>query len=110
MKTKIFIMLMVCMSTIPLVASNKIIGTIQDATDKSALIGVNICLKQGDQQLAGVITDSHGKFTLEMADGEYILECSYVGYEAILMSLNISESTNLGTIEMHEAVTELGEV
>ena len=27
MKTKIFIMLMVCMSTIPLVASNKIIGT-----------------------------------------------------------------------------------
>lgn len=53
MKTKIFIMLMVCMSTIPLVASNKIIGTIQDATDKSALIGVNICLKYGDQQLAG---------------------------------------------------------
>lgn len=110
MKTKIFIMLMVCMSTIPLVASNKIIGTIQDATDKSALIGVNICLKQGYQQLLGVITDSHGKFTLEMTDGEYLLECSYIGYETVLMSLNISESINLGTIEMYEAVTELGEV
>ena len=81
MKTKIFIMLMVCMSTIPLVASNKIIGIIQDATDKSALIGVNVCLKHDDQQLAGVITDSHGKFTLEMADGEYILECSYVCFK-----------------------------
>lgn len=110
MKTKIFIMLMTCMSTIPLVASNKIISIIQDATDKSALIGVNVCLKHDAQQLAGVITDSHGKFTLEMADGEYILECSYIGYETVLMSLNISESINLGTIEMYEAVTELGEV
>ena len=52
MKTKIFIMLMVCMSTIPLVASNKIIGTIQDATDKSALIGVNICLQNFEHGLA----------------------------------------------------------
>ena len=47
---------------------------------------------------------------MEAETGEFVLECSYIGYEPIGMSLTISDNTNLGTIEMNEASTELSEV
>ena len=91
-------------------ASNKVSGVIKDAADKSALIGVNISLLQNDQTITGTVTDGHGKFSIEAEPGEYVLECSYIGYEPIAMSLTITAPTHLGTIEMNEASQELGEV
>ena len=99
---------MVC--AVSMSANNKVSGVIKDATDKSALIGVNVSLKQGDQQVSGTVTDAHGKFSLEAETGEFVLECSYIGYEPIGMSLTVSGNTHLGTIEMNEASTELSEV
>ena len=99
---------MVC--TVSMAANNKVSGVIKDAADKTALIGVNVCLKQGDQQVSGTVTDAHGKFSLEAETGEFVLECSYIGYEPIGMSLTVSGNTHLGTIEMNEASTELSEV
>ena len=99
---------MVC--AVSMVANNKVSGVIKDAADKTALIGVNVSLKQGDQQVSGTVTDAHGKFSLETETGEFVLECSYIGYEPIGMSLAVNGNTNLGTIEMNEASTELSEV
>ena len=99
---------MIC--AVSMVANNKVSGVIKDAADKSALIGVNVSLKQGDQQVSGTVTDAHGKFSLEAETGEFVLECSYIGYEPIGMSLTVSGNTHLGTIEMNEASTELSEV
>ena len=91
-------------------ANNKVSGVIKDAADKNALIGVNISLLQNDQTITGTVTDGHGKFSIDAEPGEYVLECSYIGYEPIGMSLTISGNINLGTIEMNEASQELGEV
>ena len=99
---------MIC--AVSIAANNKVSGVIKDAADKTALVGVNVSLKQGDQQVSGTVTDAHGKFSLEAETGEFVLECSYIGYEPIGMSLTISDNTNIGTIEMNEASTELGEV
>ncbi len=99
---------MIC--AVSMAANNKVSGVIKDAADKTALIGVNVSLKQGDQQVSGTVTDAHGKFSLETETGEFVLECSYIGYEAIGMSLAVSGNIHLGTIEMNEASTELGEV
>ena len=99
---------MIC--AVSMAANNKVSGVIKDAADKTALIGVNVSLKQGDQQVSGTVTDAHGKFSLEAKTGEFVLECSYIGYEAIGMSLAVSGNTHLGTIEMNEASTELSEV
>ena len=99
---------MVC--AVSMAANNKVSGVIKDAADKTALIGVNVSLKQGDQQVSGTVTDAHGKFSLEAETGEFVLECSYIGYEPIGMSLTVSGNTHLGTIEMNEASTELSEV
>ena len=110
MKARISVLAAAMVCAVSMVANNKVSGVIKDAADKSALIGVNVSLKQGDQQVSGTVTDTHGKFSLETDTGEFVLECSYIGYEQIGMSLTVSGNTNLGTIEMNEASTELGEV
>ena len=110
MKAKFFVLAAAMICAVSMVANNKVSGVIKDAADKSALIGVNVSLKQGDQQVSGTITDAHGKFSLEAETGEFVLECSYIGYESIGMSLAVSGNIHLGTIEMNEASTELSEV
>ena len=91
-------------------AQNKVSGTIADASDKSKLIGVNITLCNDSGQVSGTTTDNSGKFILETQTGDYILECSYIGYETIRMAISVSENTNIGEIQMNEAAAELGEV
>lgn len=110
MQARIFVLAAVMICAVSMAANNKVSGVIKDAADKSALIGVNVSLKQGDQQVSGTVTDAHGKFSLEAETGEFVLECSYIGYEPIGMSLAVNGNINLGTIEMNEASTELSEV
>lgn len=110
MKARIYVLAAAMVCAVSMVANNKVSGVIKDAADKSALVGVNVSLKQGDQQVSGTVTDAHGKFSLEAETGEFVLECSYIGYEPIGMSLTVSGNTHLGTIEMNETSTELGEV
>ena len=110
MKARIFVLAAAMICAVSMAANNKVSGVIKDAADKTALIGVNVSLKQGNQQVSGTVTDAHGKFSLETETGEFVLECSYIGYELIGMSLAVNGNTNLGTIEMNEASTELGEV
>ena len=109
-KARIFVLAAAMICAVSMAANNKVSGVIKDAADKTALIGVNVSLKQGDQQVSGTVTDAHGKFRLAAETGEFVLECSYIGYEPIGMSLTVSGNTNLGTIEMNEASTELSEV
>ncbi len=110
MQARIFVLAAAMICAVSMAANNKVSGVIKDAADKSALVGVNVSLKQGDQQVSGTVTDAHGKFSLEAETGEFVLECSYIGYEAIGMSLAVSGNIHLGTIEMNEASTELSEV
>ena len=110
MQTKYFVLAAAMICAVSMAANNKVSGVIKDAADKTALIGVNVSLKQGDQQVSGTVTDAHGKFSLETETGEFVLECSYIGYEPIGMSLAVNGNIHLGTIEMNEASTELGEV
>lgn len=110
MKAKYLLLAMAVICAMSMAASNKVSGVIKDAADKSALIGVNISLLQNSQTITGTVTDGHGKFSIEAEQGEYVLECSYIGYEPIGMSLTVSGNINLGTIEMNEASQELGEV
>ena len=113
MQTKYFVLAAAMVCAVSMVANNKVSGVIKDAADKSALIGVNVTLRSDKvtkDKVQGTVTDAHGKFSLEAETGEFVLECSYIGYEPIGMSLAVSGNTHLGTIEMNETSTELGEV
>lgn len=118
MKARIFVLAAAMVCAVSMVANNKVSGVIKDAADKTALVGVNVTLVESQKSkgestrnvVSGTVTDAHGKFSLEAETGEFVLECSYIGYEPIGMSLTVSGNTNLGTIEMNEASTELSEV
>ena len=118
MQTKYFVLAAAMICAVSMVANNKVSGVIKDAADKSALVGVNVTLVESQKSkgestrsvVSGTVTDTHGKFSLEAETGEFVLECSYIGYEPIGMNLTVSGNTNLGTIEMNEVSTELGEV
>ena len=90
MQARIFVLAAAMICAVSMAANNKVSGVIQ--------------------QVSGTVTDAHGKFSLEAETGEFVLECSYIGYEPIGMSLAINGNINLGTIEMNEASTELSEV
>ena len=118
MQTKYFVLAAAMVCAVSMAANNKVSGVIKDAADKSALVGVNVTLVESQKSkgestrnvVSGTVTDTHGKFSLETETGEFVLECSYIGYEPIGMSLAINGNINLGTIEMNEASTELSEV
>ena len=62
----------------------KIYGVITDKGDKSILIGVTVALKGTS---FGTVTDIDGNYSLNnIPAGTYIIECSYVGYERILLT------------------------
>ena len=48
MQTKYFVLAAAMVCAVSMAANNKVSGVIKDAADKTALIGVNVSLKQGD--------------------------------------------------------------
>ena len=110
MKTHVLFLALAFVSVGAVYAQNKVNGTITDIADNSKLIGVNVTLSNNQGQVAGAITDTHGNFVLVADSGDYVLECSYVGYETLRMRLAVAENIVLGTIQMQEASVQLGEV
>lgn len=110
MKTRVLFVALAIVSAGTSYAQNKVNGTVIDRTDNSKLIGVNVTLSNDSGQVAGTTTDKNGKFSLDADTGNYILELSYIGYETIRMALTVNGNTHIGTIQMQEGATELGEV
>ena len=110
MKTRVLFVALAIVSAGTLCAQNKVNGCVIDRTDNSKLIGVNVTLSNDSGQVAGTTTDINGKFTLNAENGNYILELSYIGYETIRIALTVNDNTHIGTIQMQEGATELGEV
>ncbi len=110
MKTRVLFVALAIVSAGASYAQNKVNGTVIDRTDNSKLIGVNVTLSNDSDQVAGTTTDINGKFSLDADTGNYILELSYIGYETIRMALTVNDNTHIGTIQMQEGATELGEV
>ncbi len=110
MKTHVLFLALAFVSVGAVYAQNKVSGTITDIADNSKLIGVNVTLSNNQGQVAGAITDTHGNFVLVADSGDYVLECSYIGYETLRMRLAVAENIVLGTIQMQETSVQLGEV
>lgn len=91
-------------------------GTIQDEQAGKKLPYVNVVLKEAQDSafVSGTITNEQGLFTIGgVAPGNYVVEFSYLGYtrqQAPLLVGRLSEFLDLGTIELEESTTTLGEV
>lgn len=74
-------------------------GTVKDADNGETLIGVNIFDKKNQK---GAITNNYGFFSYSLFEKEIDLIFSYVGYEPVLISLNLERDTLLN-VELQPA-------
>lgn len=72
----LFLFLLMCQTIV--LAQTKVNGVVKDATTGETLIGANVVYGNGQ----GTITDFDGKFSLNLPNGEYDLQISFVGYES----------------------------
>jgi hypothetical protein len=90
----------------PLSAQVTVSGTIKDAANGEALIGVNVyhpLLK------VGVSTNVYGFYSMTLPPGEHTLLVSYVGYHSVEKKLNLTENLSLD-IELKDKGNFLEEV
>ena len=94
-------------------ADNRINGRIVDDKDVTPLVGVTVVLFDSSNELVkGGITDLEGRFELkEVEAGDYVLQCSYVGYEPFTIVLKqLERNMDLGEIRLRSASEMLDEV
>ena len=85
-------------------------GTIFDDKTGETLVGVTIVI-QGTT--TGTTTDLDGQFSIDLPEGEYNLQLSYISYQNLLIenvAVKANEVTLLNNIRLNESTLELGEV
>lgn len=101
----ILVFFMALLASSPLLSqTHGISGTVIDAADGTAMIGVNI-VEKGTSH--GTVTDINGKFSLNVASGNSVLIVSSIGYETL--EVNVGNRTIIH-IEMIEDTELLEEV
>ena len=87
----------VTIETAPAVGEKSTItGRVIDQTTKESMAYAAAILIKDGITITGVITDENGLFELkDIANGEYILRISYVGYTTLDVPIKLKESTTL---------------
>lgn len=80
-------------------------GYIRDAANGEELISASIA----NESRQGTVTNIYGFYSLTLPAGEYTFTISYIGYETMVIKINLSSSQSLN-FELKEATNELAEV
>jgi hypothetical protein len=64
----------------------KVSGTVRDASTREPLIFASALVLEKQQ---GTVTDAQGKFTIDLAAGDYRIQCSYVGYKTAVVAISV---------------------
>lgn len=109
MKTQFTILLFLAISTIGIAQSGSVLGTIR-TNSNMPLKDVNVKLIN---TIKGTLSNAEGLFEIsDLADGEYYLSISNIGYKTqeIMLSISNKEQIDLGTIILYEGNEILNEV
>ena len=94
---------MLCSFTL-LQAQRTVTGTVRSGSDNELMQGVNVIIKG---TATGAITDTEGKFSVNVPGNDAVLLLSYIGYSTL--EVPVGDQSNL-TITMNEDVASLDEV
>ena len=87
-------------------AQQTISGIVVDSETNETLIGANILVKGS---ALGTVTDTQGKYNLEIKQGSYTIIASYVGYNSIEKQIKVGNSSQMLNFNL-TAELELQEV
>ena len=91
--------------------SIKIEGTVIEEDTNIPLEYATVVIKTGNDIVTGSITDTKGKFKIEVPEGTYIISVEYISYRTkTFPAQTLSKNTNLGTISLALDVDTLDEV
>ena len=118
MKSFFFFLPLVFSAVSALAQTNRVTlsGTVKEAKSKAALPFVNVTLLTPTDSafVTGAITNEEGLFSISgVTSNNYLLKVTYVGYRTSVQPVlvgQLSAFLNLGTIELAEETTQLGEV
>ena len=68
----------------------EITGKVIDFGTKQPIEFANVSLMQGENLATGTVTDEKGEFTIEIADGNYTLVVSFMGYSEQRKELTVA--------------------
>ena len=91
--------------------SIKIEGTVIEEDTNIPLEYATVVIKTGNDIVTGSITDTKGKFKIEVPAGTYVISVEYISYKTkTFPTQTLSKNTNLGTISLALDVDTLDEV
>ncbi len=80
-------------------------------TEGKAIEYATVVVFDGTKQVAGMATDSEGRFSLAVQAGDYTLTVQYLGYETHTSEITIpTAGNNLGDIVLKPSSTEIDDV
>lgn len=80
-------------------------------TDPIPYANILLLTVSDSSQVAGTISDIDGEFEISgVRDGDYLFKVQYLGYQNYFKSLRVNSNIDLGTINIREEATALGEV
>ena len=62
----------------------RVYGVVKDASSAEPLISANVVYGEGQ----GVVTDFDGKYSVNLPNGDYTLQISYIGYESVTKKIS----------------------
>ena len=83
-------------------------GRVADAQGEPIAFANVVLLRADSTFVSGNVSDEAGNFSLDLAGNPALLKVSYIGYQDAFVSL--TGETDLGTVQLQEAATALGEV
>lgn len=110
MKHIITLIIALGMAAQSLAAAHPTSGRVVDPEGR-AIEYATVVVLRGTEQVAGMATDSEGRFSLTVAAGDYTLTVQYLGYETRTCGITIPAAGNdLGDIVLTPASTEIDDV
>ena len=92
--------------------SQTLFGVVKDAADNSPVAFATAALLRPDSSvITGVMAIDNGTFVIDkVAEGDYIVQVSFLGYEKKNLKVNVPTQSDLGDILLNENATMLEEV
>ena len=95
-----------CFTSIRAQGTFTINGSVTAANSNETLIGVNVIVPELNK---GVVTNEYGYYSLQVPEGNYRLEISYLGFQTITTTINLTEDL-IQNFELEESTENLDEV
>ncbi|MDR2234216.1 MAG: TonB-dependent receptor [Tannerella sp.] len=108
----VFYVIFILISVSDVFSQGSVTGTVKDAKDGSPVAFATAALLRPDSvAITGAMTDDEGQFTIDnVAEGNYLLQVSFIGYEKSYRTVNVPAQSDAGEIFLNEEANVLTEV